>query len=244
MSDTLSSSPQNLAAKLGVGGVANSMGAATKQKPDRIANRFVAAPDSSAIVASLFVGPSHATAEKVTCQIADLHLGGCALRYQTRAALETALARLHVADSKIGLNLEMIGHVCWSRQTGLGTFTSGFQFHQPLSPKVIDSLLRENRITRRVHHRVDVDLPVAVRQNLPSLSLNGSRLASVSPGGVQLTTSEPLELKSKLLLILPNGTTAVATTVWCVCGDDDFSSGAKFVSPDQGRHFHDVCVGR
>lgn len=210
-------------------------------KADRSSDRFVVTENGALLNARLTFCDGSVPNSEVVCQIADLHLGGCALRYQTSKALSRRTALMHLQIPDLDLKLHILGAVRWSRQTGMGTFTSGFQFRQPLPCRVIQSMLREDKITRRIAPRVSTDLPVQVRQSAPPLSLDNSRIISVSKTGVQLVTQEPLELKSRLLLRMPCGATAVATTVWCVLRENDFASGATFLAADQGRKFFTAC---
>lgn len=209
-------------------------------KPERSSDRFLTQSKSTDFEAELLYSPDDQNPEILTCRIADMHLGGCALRYQG-VALPTRPAQLHFHACRLGIDIKIVGLVRWSRQTGLGSFTSGFQFRQPLPPIIIEKLLEENQITRRVHHRKDVDQPVLIRQSNPTLVLRDARVVSVSCGGVQLITQQPLSLDSRLLLKLHNGSSAVANTVWSVKHGNEFRAGAAFMWEDQGRTFFSAC---
>ena len=189
--------------------------------------------------ANLFRLNDDSFAFPLECRMTDFHLGGCALKYQSHSPIPSQIARLHFQIEKLSIDAQVVGRVRWSRLTGMGTYHSGFEFGQPLPPAVIDRMLREKKVTRRVHRRKQIDASVTVRQSTPHLVCPNARLVSISLGGAQVWTNRPLAVNSRLLLALPGGITAVANTVWSVeNGENDYSTGVAFNTVDHGKRLY------
>lgn len=166
------------------------------------------------------------------CTLADLSLGGCAVRIETLLQTEPqiAIVRFTLDDN---LQLESAGRVCWKRQASIGYRTYGLKFRRQLSADLLERWIDRGIINRREKQRRKVKLPVTLRRG--DADVIGDRVLTAaihdfSATGLQLDTNLPLSAGERIMLTLPDGRGVMAAVVWNAVIDGSCRTGCVLVN--------------
>lgn len=182
--------------------------------------------------------PNRSEAFRVPCNLTDLHASGCAIKYQLPKPLPPSKVLLEIQGMSTNGTVRLLSGVCWTQQTGIDAFTSGLRFLEPLQPEVLNEGIENGIISRRTTVRIDVDVPVSVRQSQPPLACR-CEVTSTSVSGMQIRGPEQATAGARMILKLDDSTTALATVAWSVARDDQFATGVAFEDLVTGHRFHD-----
>ncbi|MEM9826782.1 MAG: PilZ domain-containing protein [Planctomycetota bacterium] len=178
-----------------------------------ITGQFMTGPESAPII--------------LPCALADLSVGGCAVRLDTSLKREPQIAIVRF-ELDSDLHLECAGRVCWSRQASIGYRTYGLRFRRALSEDFVDRWIHRGVLNRRDKQRTEAEVEVAVRRSAGGGSVIDGRVLNYSGTGLQLETNLPLSVDERIMVTLPDGRGIVVKIVWSVQRDGAFYSGCAF----------------
>ncbi|TWT92991.1 PilZ domain-containing protein [Neorhodopirellula pilleata] len=133
-------------------------------------------------------------------RLADISETGCAVEISAQFNRDIPVAILRIRDIGGTVNLELAGRMCWNQRTSLGANTCGFCFRRPLSNEIIDQMVDNGWVTRRLEPRVRTGAIVEVRRahGLPTIGM--ATLQDFSMTGIRLTLNSEVEVGERLLI--------------------------------------------
>lgn len=163
------------------------------------------------------------------CKMADLSVGGCAVRLETtlRSTPKIAIVRFEL---EADLQLESAGRICWTRQASIGCQSYGIRFRRPLSEEFIGKWIERGVVNRRENMRDEVNQVVQMRTSSNGGSLSEACILDYSISGLRLQTNVPLAMDERILLTLPDGRGIVLGVVWTAMRDGQAYAGAQFAN--------------
>lgn len=163
------------------------------------------------------------------CKLADLSVGGCAVRLETTLRSEPKIAIVRF-DLESDLHLESAGRICWSKQASIGCQSYGLRFRRPLSEDFIGQWIQRGVINRRENQRDKTHQPVQMRTSSNGGSLSDATILDYSISGIRIQTNVPLAIDERILLTLPDGRGVVLGVVWTAIRNGHAYAGAQFAN--------------
>lgn len=178
------------------------------------------------------------------CQMADISVGGCAVRVSLAHPEEMSVAVLRVTDTTGEVDLEVAGRLCWNQQTSVGSNTFGFRFRRLLDAKVIDHMVAAGLVTRRQEARTLAGTNIQLRRAHGKLAVEHATLEDFSTTGVRINSDKELEVAERLLLTTPSGASGSVSVKWIKPSGELFECGCIFQNLNSARAINDALAAR
>lgn len=173
------------------------------------------------------------------CRLADISVGGCAVRATTINPQEVSVAVLRMKDRSGHVDLEIAGRLCWIQQTSVGGNTFGFRFRRNMDPDVIDQMVSQGLVTRRQEERVAYGATIQVRRSHDKPAIGYATLEDFSTAGARLRCDQPLDIGERLLITTTEGSSGSVQVMWNRETESGFECGCVFQSLTAARSIND-----
>ncbi len=178
------------------------------------------------------------------CQMADISVGGCAVRVNLPPPDEVSVAVLRISDVGGSIDLEVAGRLCWNQQTAVASNTFGFRFRRPMAPEVIESMVAAGLVTRRHETRITAGIPVQIRRAHGTPVITQAFLHDFSTTGLRVCVDRELTIGERLLITTDPGVSGSVTVKWVQAADKMFECGCVFQNLISARAINDsMSVG-
>jgi hypothetical protein len=178
------------------------------------------------------------------CQMADISVGGCAVRVNLLTPGEVSVAVLRISDNCGSLDVEVAGRLCWNQQTAVASNTFGFRFRRPMAPEVIESMVAAGLVTRRQETRVTAGIPVQIRRAHGAPLITHAFLHDFSTTGLRVRVDRELMISERLLITTDVGASGSVSVKWVKAVDNSFECGCVFQNLSSARAINDsLSVG-
>ncbi|EMI57019.1 PilZ domain-containing protein [Rhodopirellula sallentina] len=176
------------------------------------------------------------------CQMADISVGGCAVRVSLDRPEEITVAVLRMQDTSGEVDIEVAGRLCWNQQTSVGSNTFGFQFRRLMDPNLIDHMVSAGLVTRRQETRIQLGTPIQVRRAHGKPVLSQATLEDFSTTGVRIHADKELDVAERLLLTTSSGASGSVSVKWIKPCGDQFECGCIFQNLNSARAINDALA--
>ncbi|MCM2371383.1 PilZ domain-containing protein [Aporhodopirellula aestuarii] len=178
------------------------------------------------------------------CQMADISVGGCAVKVSLAHPEEMSVAVLRIRDKSGAIDLEVAGRLCWNQQTSVGSNTFGFRFRRLMDGKVIDQMVAEGLVTRRQEARTTVGTKIQLRRAHGHPTVKVATLEDFSTTGVRIHSDQELSVTERLLLTTPSGASGSVSVKWVKPFGNQFECGCIFQNLNSARAINDALTAR
>jgi len=176
------------------------------------------------------------------CQMADISVGGCAVKVAVAQPEELAVAVLRIRDTSGTIDLEVAGRLCWNQQTSVGSNTFGFRFRRPMDAAVIDQMVSGGYVTRRQETRISDGSLVQIRRAPGETVAEHATLEDFSATGVRIHVDQQIHAGERLLITTESGASGSVFAKWIVKHDNRFECGCVFQNLNSAHAINDALA--
>ena len=210
------------------------MTATTSNNPKRDSERY-ATGDGVTIRGSLW-----SDSVDCDCEIMDLTPEGCCIRIPIKQLPGSRFPNLpmvliRVQEPSLEIYIQSLGHIRWSRQSTMDSWSLGIKFHKPLHPAMLDNLVKSGTIDRRCSQRNAILVPVTVRRKFGEDAIQKANIHERSPSGIRLWTDIELKPCEQIVLELSDGKISMCSVIWSTTCHEGFESGCSIANASSAR---------